>query len=206
MTQMIEYLKQAYDPVSIIVYGSYGDGSNNAGSDFDALVISRDHRRFHDASCIGAVQLDVFVYPAAYFDAGFDCGEFVQIFDGSVVLDTDGYGLSLKKQVLDYISRLPRKTAVEIRTEIEWCKKMLLRTQRQDAEGMFRWHWLLADSLEIFCGAAAHPYQGPKKSLRWMEREYPEVFSRYSAALFHLDKNALEQWIFHLEAFSCLRC
>ena len=206
MTEILEYLKQTYAPVSIIVYGSYSDGSNSSGSDFDALVIAKDHRRFHDVSYIGATQLDVFVYPAAYFDAAFDPGEFVQIFDGAVILDTDGCGTSLKERVLNHIRQLPRKTAEEIRTEIEWCKKMLLRTRRDDAEGMFRWHWLLADSLEIFCDAAGHPYWGPKKSLRWMEREYPEAFRIYSAALFPCGRDALEKWVLTLENFSQQRC
>ena len=38
----------------------------------------------------------------------------------------------------------------------EGCKKMLLRTLRSDAEGLYRWHWVLIDSLEIFCDAV-HP-------------------------------------------------
>ena len=68
MDQIIEYLKQLYDPISIIVYGSYADGTNHLNSDFDALVISRSNRTFHDTAFVDGTQLDVFIYPESHFD------------------------------------------------------------------------------------------------------------------------------------------
>lgn len=44
--EIIEYIKSRYAPLSVIVYGSYADGSNNAGSDFDALVLTRTAKSF----------------------------------------------------------------------------------------------------------------------------------------------------------------
>ena len=61
MEQIIEYIKQKYSPLSIIVYGSYAIGTNNLNSDFDALVFSQHHSQFHDTSFVDGVQLDVFV-------------------------------------------------------------------------------------------------------------------------------------------------
>lgn len=72
MEQIIEYIKQKYSPLTIIVYGSYASGTNNLNSDFDALVISQHHREFHDTSFVNGVQLDVFVYPNSYFDGDYD--------------------------------------------------------------------------------------------------------------------------------------
>lgn len=111
MDDIIEYIKRTYEPLSIIVYGSYADGSNNAHSDFDALVVSKNHKEFHDVSFVGETQLDVFVYPSAYFDVEFDCDNFVQIFDGNIILDTEGYGERLKNYILEYLDNLPEKTA-----------------------------------------------------------------------------------------------
>ncbi|MBR5774458.1 MAG: nucleotidyltransferase domain-containing protein, partial [Clostridia bacterium] len=37
MEQIIEYINQKYNPISIILYGSYADGTNNLNSDFDSL-------------------------------------------------------------------------------------------------------------------------------------------------------------------------
>ena len=60
-------------PLSIIVYGSYANGTNDLNSDFDALVIYDDSNQIHDTSFVNGIQLDVFVYPLSYFEKVFDC-------------------------------------------------------------------------------------------------------------------------------------
>lgn len=199
MNRIIEYLKKEYAPLSVIVYGSYADGSQNENSDFDALVISEKHRKFHDVSFVEGIQLDVFVYPQEYFQNETNYEEFVQIFDGKIVLDKDGCGVALQNQVLEYLKAQPGKTAEDLKNDVAWCKKMALRTERNDAEGMFRWHWLLTDSLEIFCDLVGYPYRGPKKSLRWMEKQYPEEFQCYISAMERLDTQVLREWVSCLE-------
>ena len=199
MDNIIAYIKEHYAPLSIIVYGSYADGSNNLNSDFDALVISQNHKKHHDTSFFDGISLDVFVYPAQFFTGDFDCSEFIQVFDGKIVLDTDGQGADLIHHIQAYMESLPTKSDAEIRAEIDWCSKMLMRTKRQDTEGMFRWHWVLVDSLEIFCDAVKHPYQGPKKTLRWMEKNHPAAFGFYQKALFDFSEDTLKDWISCLE-------
>ena len=63
MEQIIEYIKQNYNPASIILYGSYANRTNNLNSDFDSLVISYDHEQFHDTSFVNGIQLDVLYIP-----------------------------------------------------------------------------------------------------------------------------------------------
>lgn len=199
MNEIIEYIKQKYAPLALILYGSYADGSNDRNSDFDALVISKNHREFHDISFVNNIQLDVFVYPASYFKSQFDCNNFIQLYDSEILFDTEEIGAKLKGRVLSYIENRPRKSDEEINHQIVWCRKMLLRTKRGDTEGMFRWHWVLIDSLEFFCDKVDHPYWGPKKTLRWMETAYPEGFIYYKNALFKFDEDNLEKWILYLE-------
>ena len=67
MEQIIKYIQQEYKPISVILYGSYANGTNDVGSDFDALVISPDHEQVHNTSFVNGIQLDVFVYPLSYF-------------------------------------------------------------------------------------------------------------------------------------------
>lgn len=200
MEQIISYIKQHYDPLSILLYGSYANGTNNLNSDFDALVIARDHERFHDTSFVDGIQLDVFVYPAAYFDGGFDCEDFVQIYDASIVLDKDGRGKELQTKVLSYLRSRPEKSQADLDASVDWCVKMLHRVQRGNAEGLFRWHWVLVDSLEIYCDLLRQPYRGPKKALRWMEDTHPEDFSCYKSALEHFTVDNLERWITRIKA------
>ena len=59
MESIITYLKQKYQPLGIIVYGSFADGSNNANSDFDAVLITKSGEKGHDNSLINGIELDV---------------------------------------------------------------------------------------------------------------------------------------------------
>ena len=199
MEKIIEDIKQRYNPLSIILYGSYANGTNNLNSDFDALVISDDHEQFHDTSFVDGIQLDVFVYPASYFEGDYDCNDFIQIFDGKIIVDHDEQGKALQAKVQSYLQNRPQKSRAEIDASVNWCIKMLARVKRCDAEGMFRWHWVLIDSLEIFCDVMRQPYWGPKKSLKWMEENHPTAFACYQTALTDLSMESLENWILYIK-------
>lgn len=80
------------------------------------------------------VVLDVFVYPAETFSADYDPEEFVQVWDGKIVLDEHGIAGQLKAKVLDYIENLPKKTVTEVTQEVEWCEKTLRLMEKSDAE------------------------------------------------------------------------
>lgn len=195
LKKIIEYIKERYSPLSIIVYGSYADGTNGPYSDFDALVISSCHGQSHDTSFVDGVQLDVFVFPASCFEGEFDCADYIQICEGKIIEDSEGIGLALQKCVLSFLESRPAKSNSDIQDGIDWCIKMCERVKRGDTEGLFRWHWLLTDSLEIFCDAARHPYMGPKKALKWMEKEHPAAFALYDKALRESDMESLDAWI-----------
>lgn len=195
---LIEYINEKYAPEAIIVYGSYADGSFGAHSDFDALVIAPGACR-HDTSIVAGTPLDVFVYPPEAFDGEFEPSDFVQTFDGNIVLDKNGAAQRLQARVRAYLDQLLRKTSEELRGELDWCRKMLSRASRGDAEGFYRWHWLLSDSLEIYCDMVGERYFGPKKALRRMECRDPEGFGRYFRALSEFSQPALADWIDYLE-------
>ena len=114
LEQIIEYIKQNYNPISIILYGSYADGTNNLNSDFDSLVISYDHEQFHDTSFVNGIQLDVFVYPVSYFEGEFDCDDFLQIFDGKIIVDSNERGKALQMKVISHMQNRPKKSKAEI--------------------------------------------------------------------------------------------
>lgn len=199
MKQVIEYIQKKYDPLCLILYGSYADGTNRLNSDFDALVITADHEPFHDTSLVAGIPLDVFVYPAGYFEGAYACEDFVQIFDGRVIMDRHDIGKSLLANVRAYLQNRPGKTSAEIQANIDWCVKMSARAKRCDCEGLFRWHWVLVDSLEIFCDIMQHPYLGPKKALKWMEKTHPEAFDRYEKALQNFRLDDLDEWIGYIK-------
>lgn len=198
MQEIETFIIQKYHPDVLIVYGSYADGSNNEGSDFDALAIADIPAPIHDVSITNGVQLDLFVYPHSHFESEFEPEEVLQICDGRIVIDHDGTGHKLISSVQGYIANLPVKAKEQNEEQLEWCRKMLLRAQRGDAEGFYRWHWLLCDSLEIYCDIMEKYYFGPKKAIRQMEREDPTGFEIYSAALKAMDSRTLTNWIDYL--------
>lgn len=199
MESLLNALYAAYAPEVLILCGSYADGTNGADSDFDALLLA-DHAPCHDVSVVEGVQLDVWVYPADYFAADDALLEIVQIADGVVVHDPHGIGAALQSRVRTMLAAQPGKSAAENAEALAWCRKMRKRTERTDAEGLFRWHWLLTESLEIACDLLHHPYQGPKKALRWLAAQHPALYAAYARALAELTQAALTDWINALEA------
>lgn len=55
LEKIIEYINTKYRPNTIILYGSYANGTNNKNSDFDALVISDSETYSHDASIVDGI-------------------------------------------------------------------------------------------------------------------------------------------------------
>lgn len=200
LEQIIKYIQQKYSPLSVILYGSYANGTNNVNSDFDALVISSHHEQFHDTSFINDIPLDVFVYPVSYFDGKYSCEDFIQILDGRIITDSNNIGRNLLSNVQTFVNDRPCKTDAEMQAGIDWCVKMCERAKRNDTEGMFRWHWVLIDSLEIYCDIMHHPYWGPKKALKWMAENHPSAYSLYEKALSDLHIENLENWIAYIKA------
>ena len=198
MEQIIKFLTEKYQPLTLIVYGSYADGTYDKDSDFDCLIVTRRPSSRHDASIVHGVQLDAFIYAPEELEGNIDPYEFLQIENGSIITDTHGIAILLKEKVRAFLHRLPEKSRDEMLTALEWFEKMVRRTARKDAEGYFRWHWLLCDSLELYCDLTGQRYLGPKKTLSGMERRNPEGFALYYSALRELDEKPLSDWIGYL--------
>ena len=156
----------------------------------------------HDASVIDGIILDVFIYPIDMFRSEYAPKEFVQVWDGKIIMDKNGVADHLQKRVISYIQSTPPKSADEIQQEISWCEKMVSRTVRNDAEGYYRWHWVLFDSLEIYCDIKGLYYYGPKKALRLMQQTDEEAFQIYSKALKVFERKHLSEWVSYLKCIS----
>ena len=142
--------------------------------------------------------LDAFIYSPEEIRRADNLDEFLQICDGIILKDTDGLAFSLQHKVQTYLAELPGRSPEELHDSVAWCEKMFLRTMHSDAEGYFRWHWLLRDSLEIYCDLKGISYSGPKKSIRFMQRTDATGYSLYSDALARFEQDALRQWIEYL--------
>lgn len=168
MDKLIDYLKKKYAPIGLIVYGSFADGTNDQNSDLDALLVTADGEEQHDHSQVFGTELDVFIYPRSRFTQDCAVEEFIQIWNGRILMDQEGLLEGLKERANAYIIGYTAKSRAENEHSIAWCEKMLERTKRGDMEGFFRLHWLLIDSLEIYFDLKGQYYFGPKKALRQM--------------------------------------
>ena len=192
---MLRYLMEKYHPLAAVLYGSHADGTANAESDYDVLLIT-ESTECHDTAIVNGVQLDAWVYPRSGAESLTDGEAVIQLHDGVVLLDTDGLAAGLIARAREHAAGKAHLSDEEKRDLQAWCGKMARRARRGDAEGLYRWHWLLTDSLSIYCDVRDAFYFGPKKTLLRMEKEDPEGFARYGAAL--RDMAALDAWLTHL--------
>lgn len=199
MNQVIlEYLKKTYFPNAIIVYGSFANRTNDENSDFDALLVADKVTKEHDSSFVENIQLDVHIFSTEDIEKAKDLDRFIQVFDGDIVLDEKGTAKKLKERVINFIEENSKISDEEKWHLKSWCLKMLKRTKRNDIEGMYRWHWLLFDSLEIYSKMRGRFYFGPKKTLRWIEENDAEGYALVSEALSNMELLSLQKWINHV--------
>ncbi len=192
---ILDYLKRTYDPEVILVYGSFAQGRNGPHSDFDACVLTKNAERTYDNSKIDGTVLDVFLYSPEAIEKTFQPEAFVQLSDAKIVLDRHGLAAKMQRAVRTYIEQFPKKTPQELDHLLAWCDKMLDRARRGDAEGDYRWHWLLFDSLEIYFQLRGEFYFGPRKGLQLLQEQDPAAFAVYARALHTFQWDALAAWV-----------
>ena len=143
-------------------------------------------------------QLDVFVHPLSDFQGAYDPAEYARIYGGQILLDRNGVAAALLEKVTQWVESRAKKTQEELAFNVSWCEKMLRRAERTDAEGCFRRHWLLVESLEIYTELRGWPYLGPKKALAQLEKKDKAVFALYERALTQNDYASLAAWVEHI--------
>jgi len=165
---------------SMILYGSFADGTNNDDSDIDVVCFSDQPIQSHDVSVIQGHPLDAWIYPTEKMN---DPSEFLHIHAGIILRDD-------KKRCVPFLNQIETliKTPVKVSDDEKaflkaWMQKMLKRSLRGDSEGDFRAHWLLVDALEIYFKLRDQRYLGPKKALIWLKENDPLFFKAYSLAL-----------------------
>ena len=199
MQDILSYLAAEYDPLAMIVYGSFADGTQNLFSDFDALLITEDGARRHDDRFVDCTQLDVFIHPLSDFEGDYDVSEYTRVYGGQILLDRNGVAAALLEKVQEHVDGQTRKTRDELRLNVSWCEKVLRRSERTDAEGSYRRHWLLVDSLEIYTELRGWSYLGPKKALRQLEKKDREGYALYEKALCEGDYSSLADWVRYMK-------
>ena len=148
MDAILDYLTNTYHPLAMIGYGSYANGTQNAQSDFDVLLMCRSCPCRHDGSVIDGIRLDaVLRTPQEVLDENAP-QDLITVHDGVILLENENHiAQGLIDRVRVYAAAHAVRDADEKRHLRQWSLKMLERAARGDAEGLYRAHWLLTDSL-----------------------------------------------------------
>lgn len=178
MHEMIEKLKShlidKYNCHTIILYGSYAVNDYTEDSDIDIICFTDEETKSNDTSIFEGKQLDVWIVNTNEMDKP---EKYLHIMDSIVLHDENNVAY-------EFVNRI--KTLFDNGTESidddkkkflkDWLKKMYKRTLRNDAEGLYRHHWMLKESLEIYFEINNMWFLGVKKSLRWLEENDHNVY------------------------------
>lgn len=190
--KIIAYLKERYNPLTIAVYGSYADGTNDEYSDFDCLLIVKSKDRTHDDTIVDGVVLDCFLYSEQEIGQE-DIETFIPLYDAKLVYDT-GIGQTVQSRVRNYAESHTVHPPEEKHFLVSWIKKTMKRIEKSDAEGHFRAIALLAESLEDYCILRGRFYFGSKKTIRSLQEEDEQGFLLFRDAITVRSNEAIIEW------------
>lgn len=191
--EIIEYLKKTYQPRSILLYGSFSDGTNDEYSDFDCMVITDRKERKHDDSVIGGVQLDCFIFTQEETENETDIEAFLTAYDAVIALD-DGTGEKLKQRVREYVAAHSVIDDEEKRFIAAWIRKTLKRAEKKDDEGSYRAVAFLWESLADYFLLRDLYYFGSKKAIRYLKENDPAGYELFHQAVTNRDNGSIAAW------------
>ncbi|MCL2170555.1 MAG: nucleotidyltransferase domain-containing protein [Defluviitaleaceae bacterium] len=195
MQEIITHITNSYTPLCILIYGSYADGTYNAHSDFDCAIIVASKSISHDTSFVAEMQLDLFIHTLDEVSNITDYADFAHLHDAIIIKDYNNVAMRLKNGAADHVLNNSAKTDQEKESLKSWLVKMLKRSENRDTEGLFRYHWLLTDSLEIYFSLRDKFYFGPKKSIKYLEDTDISAYNLYGEALKSMEHRLLKDWI-----------
>ena len=193
MESIIEYLKKTYRPLSILLYGSYADGTNDGSSDFDCMIIVPEKEKNHDDSVIDGVQLDCFIFTEEQVKDEGDIDAFLTAYDSNIVLD-NGLGADLKRRVREYVREhtvIPDDEKEFIRS---WIRKMMCRVEKNDDEGNMRAVSFMAESLVDYFFLRDMFYFGSKKAIHYVRENDKEGYALFHEAVTVKSNRAIIKW------------
>lgn len=194
LNYIIEYLIEEYSCHSIILYGSFANGSYTDESDIDLICFSDNQKKENDTTAHNDRQLDAWIYNTETMD---DANQFLHIRGGEILLDKKKKCVDFLKEIDKVFVKGPKQLTVKEKDFLkDWLRKMVRRAKKGDIEGNFRYHWMLTDALEIYFDIKGVWYLGPKKSLQWLCENDKEAYERFDNALrITADIDAIEELV-----------
>ena len=178
--EICTYLRREYDCHTILLYGSYANGDYTDDSDIDIICFTDRECRENDNSIIGDIQLDVWIAATEELDKP---DEYLHLLGCRILLDEKGkaekFVTEIRKRYEDGTDPITEERRKFLKS---WLTKMYRRSRRGDAEGAYRYHWMLTDSLEMYFEMKNQWFLGVKKSLKWLEANDDYAYKLFDSA------------------------
>lgn len=192
MEQILTYLQNTYNPLSVLLYGSYADGTNDQTSDLDCMLIVSEKDRNHDDTIVNGIRLDCFIYTEEEVQNE-DIDTFLTAYNSRIVLDNE-IGAELKRRVHAYVESHTSTSAEEKEFLISWIKKTVLRISKNDDEGNMRAISFLAESLTDYYMLRDLFYFGSKKAIRHLKEQDEQGYALFHDAITLRSNEAIIHW------------
>jgi predicted nucleotidyltransferase len=167
---------------TIFLYGSRADGTYGNDSDYDFAAFAAIDTTIRIARWDDGRYLDAFIYPEVVLQE--PTKEHLSLIGAKIVLQRERSGEEFLNALDDIYKRGPtRKSDEDIEVLKVWAHKMAMRIERGDVEGHYRRSWLLTALLEDYFHINGIWWEGPKKALRWLEKNDSATYQHFVAAL-----------------------
>jgi predicted nucleotidyltransferase len=195
--KVTKYLIQKYNCHTIILYGSYSRGDFTEESDLDIVCFSDRTENKNDVESFEGKQLDVWIYNTEKMD---NPDQFLHVNKGKILLNKKGFAKKFLLGIENIFNNGPNKISNEEKEFLKaWLRKMYLRSNKNDIEGNYRFHWMLKDSLEIYFSLNDIWYLGPKNAFSWLQENDEVAYNLFNNALAKdAKKNNIEELLEYL--------
>ncbi len=181
LEKVTKYIKQKYNSHTIILYGSYSSGDFTEESDLDIVCFSDMAVNKNDIESFEDKQLDVWIYNTEKMD---NPEQFLRVNSGQILLNDKGLADNFLSAIENIFNNGPKKLSNEEKEFSKgWLRKMYPRSNKNDIEGDYRFHWMLKDSLEIYFELKGLWYLGPKKAISWLSENDEIAYNLFRNAL-----------------------
>ncbi len=182
LLKIIEQFKARYDIHTAILYGSRARGNFNDKSDYDLLFVidAAESSRINDK--VGEYYLDVFIKPTSEIINPTIAHLYMH--DGIVLFEKENIGSEFLSSLKKIYNQGPKILSSEEKKVMKnWSEKMLERIFVGDIESDYRAHELIISLLEEYFHQRDMWYEGPKKSLQWLNENDFVFYSTYRKAM-----------------------
>lgn len=204
MEKIIDYLKEKYNPLAIVTYGSFSCGMNDTYSDFDCMIIVEHKDRNHDDTIIDGTPMDCFIFTKSEVSSE-DIEAFLTVYDGNIIMDTDEIAANLKERVRTYVAEHTVIPDEEKEFIISWIRKTMHRVEKNDDEGNFRALAFLWESITDYFLLRDMFYFGSKKAVAYLKENDTAGYLLYHDAITERTNDAIKRWAEHVCEINLIR-